>query len=175
MIFIKRFAVSALIFMLIFCGCQAKEVGKKDYPAPMPERFEASAELTVGDFKALAHVVREGFGAVTVDFSEPSVLSPLTVTAEKGKLNFKYNNISFSIDDGRFPESLYLNELLSVFDKIVDLDSIRVSKTDEGWLYSGEISGKKFEMLQSRETGLPQRLSLPELSVTLTLSNVTLG
>lgn len=137
----------------------------------MPESFEAEAQLTAGDFKAQAHIIRRSFGDITLDFSAPQSLAPLTVIIAEGGFSFKYNNLTYS-GEGKIPESVSLKELLLIFDKIVDLDSVRVTQTSKGWLYSGEISGKKFELLQSAETGLPVSASLPEAGVTLTLSDV---
>lgn len=135
----------------------------------MPESFEAEAQLTAGEFKAQAHITRRGFGDITLDFSAPQSLAPLTVSIGEGGFSLKYNELTYG---GAVPESLTLKELLGIFDKTVDLDSLRVTEESGQWKYSGEISGKKFELLQSAETGLPVRVSLPEAGVSLTLSEV---
>lgn len=142
---------------------------ERKYPAPVPECFEAEAELTAGEFKAQAHITRRGFGDITLDFTSPQSLAPLTVSIGEGGFSLKYNNLTYS---GEVPESLSVKELLGIFDKTVDLDSVRVTKDGGGWKYSGEISGRKFELLQSNENGLPVSVSLPEAGAALTLSEV---
>lgn len=161
---------AAALGMVLFSAC-GKGDGGGSYPPKPPERFETDLSLTAGDEEIKAHLTYHGFGNCTLNFTFPENLQGLSAVWREDKCILSYNNLSYTVKLDKLPEGFFGKAALSVFDKLVDVESFTVVREEDKWVYKGDISSGSFRLAQNGESGAFETLEIPEMDILLKFEN----
>lgn len=164
--------LSALICgvcLLLLCACGGGD--DAGTPPDFPEKFSGDAAVSIGDYTLLSHV-QYAPEYLEVTFQSPEALRKMKMTYSGDVCSVTYDDLSLSLDASDFPQSSFGKIILHAMRQCAAKADITVSRTENGWLYTGTVGEGSFEALQDASTGAITRISCPELEVTITFSDV---
>lgn len=170
----KKGVAAALCGMclLLFCACDGPSV--PDSPPNLPEKFSGDAAVSIEDYTMLAHV-QYALEYLEVTFQSPEVLQKMKMTFTGDECSVSYDKLSLNLDVSALPKSAFGRLILQTMRQCAAKSDISVSRTENGWLYTGKAVGGSFEALQDPSSGAITRITCPEWKTTIEFSDIQVG
>lgn len=157
------------VCLIFFCACGQQ--ADSDSPPDLPERFSGDAAVSIGDYTMLSHV-QYAPEYLEVTFQSPEVLTKMKMTYTGDECSIAYDNLSLNLDLSDLPQAAFGRVIIQTMRKCAAKSDITVSRTEDGWMYTGETALGSFEVLQNPSSGALTRISCPGIQATIEFSNI---
>lgn len=155
-----------LIALILLCGCGAKS------PAgdPVTEGFSCRAAIRYGEMDIDARLTCTPEGSMTVAFALPKSLSGVVLGWNGTDMTLELGGMSLALPAEKVPESA----LVRCLAQVLGATHPTGTRTEEGYVISGETEGKAYALVCDPATGLPVSLSVPEEGLEATFTETQL-
>lgn len=155
--------------LILFCACGQQTV--VDSPPHLPERFSGDAAVSIGDYTMLSHI-QYATEYLEVTFQSPEALSKMKMTYTGDACSIAYDNLSLNLDVSDLPQAAFGRVIVQTMRQCISGADITITRTQDGWLYTGSSAVGSFEVLQDPATGALTRICCPEIQATIEFSNI---
>ena len=146
-----------LVLLTVFallCGCGAQ----RETLDPVTEGFSCRAAITYGEMEVDARLACTPEGKMTISFLLPKSLSGVTFGWDGAAMTMELGGMSLALPAEKVPQSALLYCLVQV----LEAEHPVGTRTEDGYVITGEADGKTYTLVCDPATGLPQSLSMPE-------------
>lgn len=139
---------------------------------PLPNlNFNGNISVTYNDFDLLCKIDNKLTSGCTITVVEPELISGLKMVVSSDNCTLSMGDISYDVGSPVFKNSEFATELSETFEQI--LTTTNVQKLENGnWLYSGNTSSGRFNLVQDNLTGFPVSVTIPDVGLYIKFSNM---
>ncbi|HIZ54933.1 MAG TPA: hypothetical protein H9671_01840 [Firmicutes bacterium] len=174
----KRWTLPVLVLLcggLLFTGCRTPEA-----PPATPESaaenlakgIRLDADITFRDIQAEAQIVRDSSGLYQIELTSPSHLKGLSATFDGQTVQISYLGFQFDVDAADYPEVSLASSIAQVLDEAAAGTAESMTKTDLGYVLTGETDSGSYSLYLDLETLAPISLAVPDLELSCTFSPI---
>lgn len=147
--------------LLLLTGC-----GETATTPPITEGFSCHTVITYREMCLEGELTCGKGGAVEMAFVQPKSLNGITLRWDGKEMQMALGGMHLTVAAEKVPQSA----LLCCLAQVLTAEHKAGNRTDSGYVITGELDGKGYELVCDPAVGAPLSLSLPEeeLSATFT-------
>lgn len=167
--------LAAVALTVFFClhGRESVQTPDSSIADSLKQPFSASASIHTGDISAVADVNRTAPDQFTFTFQEPAQLNGLTFDYKGDMLGISYRGMSVNTSQ----DSLLAKGICAVIMRAINSASeqtgIQMEKQDGILSLNGSFDQRDFTVQLDESTGALLQVSIPELDLKCSFSNVS--
>ncbi|MBE6807162.1 MAG: hypothetical protein E7527_04020 [Ruminococcaceae bacterium] len=147
--------------LLFLTGC-----GETATAPPITDGFTCHTAVTYREMSLEGDLTCGKDGSVRMAFDQPKSLYGIALRWDGTEMQMELGEMSLAVPAEKVPQSA----LLCCLARVLSADHDAGSRTDEGYVITGQVEGKAYELVCDPASGTPVSLSIPEeeLSATFT-------
>lgn len=161
-------AIAAVILIVSITSCTEK--------APkIPELvtgFSGNANVEMGETELQCSISHTEKGISSITISSPEGLKGLSFKNLGGTYAISYNELICETENSFLSDSSFAQAINNVLDKVSEENGAKYQKSEEdNAVFVGESKSGNFTLYANSDTGIIEKIELPEINVTARFSN----
>lgn len=162
--------LTSLVILLTSCGTVGES--QTDTKDVLTEPFTCTANITTANVDAVGVLTRKDVGNWSIEFSEPSTLSGVTLTFDGVTSEASYKGLTYSMPKDAVPINSTLLCLATAIDEISTNEETSATAKDGSLTFKGSVDGGEYILTVDETTGDLTSFIMDNLELTMTFSNV---
>lgn len=150
---VRKMGLFLALPWLVLTGC-----GESDAVPPITDGFTCHTEITYREMTLEGDLSCGKDGSVEISFDQPKSLYGITLRWDGREMRMALGEMSLTVAAEKVPQSA----LLCCLAQVLASDHETGSRTDTGYVITGEVEGKAYELVCDPDTGTPISLHIPE-------------
>lgn len=168
----KTALVLAVVLMLSGCGRGSQRT--KDYAATVQEtisgNYSFTAAFTYEEIEGEAKVEKSSADHITVSMQKPDIMQEMVFTMQGEEITLTYRSMEIDLAGVQFPTE----SIVSILRQVLSGEESYTIEEQETTVTASAVCGFfHYKILFEKKTMTPQSIEVPELSVTVTITDFT--
>lgn len=143
--------------LVMLCGC-----GESAAVLPITDGFTCHTAVSYREMSIEGTLACGKDGTVEMSFDQPKSLYGITLRWDGNEMKMALGDMSLAVPAEKVPQSA----LLCCLAGVLAADHDEGVRADAGYVITGEVDGKAYELVCDPEIGAPISLALPEEELT---------